>query len=90
VTGDEPVQVEAEPITGRALVATGTFLSDSPFPSTFVVEGRETVKANEVADIVNGQRNSFSIVVENLGQGNVTLKSVQGTFIAVRVAEVLI
>jgi hypothetical protein len=36
-----------------------------------------------VAGIVNGQRNSFSLVVENLGQANVTLKSVQGTFAAV-------
>ena len=70
--------MEAEPITGPAVVATGTFLSDSPFPSMFLVEGHDEAKADEVADIVNGQRNSFSIVVENLGMGNVTLKSVQG------------
>jgi len=56
-----PVNVEAE--TGPAVVATGTFLSDSPFPN-----------------IVNGQRNSFTIAVENSGQTNITLKSVQGTF----------
>ena len=37
-----------------------------------------------MADIVNGQRNSFNIVVENLGQVNVTLKSVHGTFTVVR------
>lgn len=76
--------MEAEPIAGPAVVATGTFLSDSPFPSAFVVEGRGEAKVDEVADIVNGQRNSFSIVVENLGNANITLKSVQGTFATVR------
>ncbi len=37
-----------------------------------------------LADIVNGQRNSFTIAVENSGLTNITLKSVQGMLAAVR------
>lgn len=67
---------------GPAIVATGEFLNEfarecqrlrSAAPSDTNVD--ET--ANFV-DIVNGERNNFNIHVENKGDYNITLKSVQG------------
>lgn len=45
--GSELDELDVGAKTGPAVVATGTFLSDSPFPSTSVVEGHDEMKADE-------------------------------------------